>query len=211
MTTRKLFEWGGIAAGIILIAFGIGSLALSLNGRSDVRSSIQQEQIVGTPDMTPTAIAASAKEAGLPASVALPTCSVANQEINSGSRAKCFADYMRIHALEATGGQTYAQMGRFLDASGKPTSDQALAAKDPKSGQLVENPQRNLWVTETALSTALTMGYLAENLSMFGIVVGIALLLTGIGFLILAIGGALRHSEAPERRRAPATTGAAAV
>jgi sorbitol-specific phosphotransferase system component IIC len=206
-----LFEWGGIAAGIILIAFGIGSLALSLNGRSDVRSSIQQEQIVGTPDMTPTAIAASAKEAGLPASVALPTCSVANQKINSGSRAKCFADYMRIHALEATGGQTYAQMGRFLDASGKPTSDQAKAAKDPKSGQLVENPQRNLWVTETALSTALTMGYLAENLSMFGIVVGIALLLTGIGFLILAIGGALRHSEAPERRRAPATTGAAAV
>jgi len=211
MTTRKLLEWGGIAAGVILIAFGIASLALSLNGRSDVRSSIQREQIVGTPDMTPTAIAASAKEAGLPASVDLPTCTVANKEINSGNRARCFADYMRIHALEATGGQTYSQMGRFLDASGKPTSDQALAAKDPKSGQPVENPQRNLWVTETALSTALTMGYLAENLSMFGIVVGIALLLTGIGFLVLAIGGALRHSEAPERRRTTATTGAPAV
>jgi hypothetical protein len=39
---------------------------------------------------------------------------------------------MRIHALEATGGQTYAQMGRFLDAKGNPTSDETKAAKDPK-------------------------------------------------------------------------------
>ncbi len=211
MNTRKLLEWGGIVAGVVLILFGAASLFLSVNGRSDVRSSLQREQIVGTPDMTPTAIAASAKEAGLPASTALPTCSVANKAIDSGSRAKCFADYMRIHALEATGGQTYAQMGRVLDASGKPTSDQAQAAKDPKSGQPVENPMRSLWVTETALSTALTMGYLAENVATFGIVVGIALLLTGIGFLVLALAGALRHSEAPERRRTTAATGAPAV
>jgi uncharacterized iron-regulated membrane protein len=204
MNTRKLFEWGGIAAGILLIIFGAASLFLSVNGRSDVRSSLQREQIVGTPDMTPTAIAASAKEAGLPASTALPTCSVANKAIDSGSRAKCFADYMRIHALEATDGQTYAQMGRFLDASGKPTSDQAQAAKDPKSGQLVENPQRNLWVTETALATALTMGYLAENVATFGIVVGIALLLTGIGFLVLALAGALRHEKRVEKVSAKA-------
>jgi hypothetical protein len=199
MTTRKLLEWGGIAAGIVLIVFGAASLVLSMNGRSDVRSSLDREQIVGTPDMTPTAIAASAKEAGLPASVKLPSCSVAGEAINTGSRAKCFADYMRIHALEATGGQTYAEMGRFLDASGKPTSDQAQAAKDPKSGQPVENPQRSLWVTETALSTALTMGFLAENIATFGMVVGIALLLTGVGFLVLAFGGALRHAERREQ------------
>jgi len=202
MTTRKLLEWGGIAAGIVLILFGTASLILSTQGRNDVRSSLAREQIVGTPDMTPKGIAASAKEAGLPASVTLPTCSVAGETINTGNRAKCFADYMRIHALEATGGQTYAQMGRFLDASGAPTSDQAQAAKDPKTGQFVENPQRSLWVTETALSTALTMGYLAENIATFGIVVGIALLLTGIGFLVLAFAGALRRTESV--RTAPA-------
>ena len=40
--------------------------------------------------------------------------------------------------------------------------------------------------------------YLAENVAMFGIVVGIALLLTGIAFGILVLGGPLRkHERAP--------------
>ena len=62
----------------------------------------------------------------------------------------------------------------------------------------MENGLRNMWVTETALTTALNMSYMAEQLSLFGIVVGVALLLTGIGFLVLAIGGALR--KAPGER-----------
>jgi hypothetical protein len=36
------------------------------------------------------------------------------------------------------------------------------------------------------------MSYMAEQLGMFGIVVGVALLLSGFGFIILALGGALR-------------------
>jgi hypothetical protein len=94
---------------------------------------------------------------------------------------------MRKHTLEATGGQTYAQMGRFLDANGKPTSDEAKAAKDPKTGQPVENGLRNMWVTSTALSTALNTAYFAESVATFAIVMGIALLLTGVGFLVLSI------------------------
>jgi hypothetical protein len=47
-------------------------------------------------------------------------------------------------------------------------------------------------VIETALSTALNTSYMAERISLFGIVMGVALLLAGIGFGILAIGGALR-------------------
>ena len=57
------------------------------------------------------------------------------------------------------------------------------------------NAARNTWVTETSLSTALNLSYMAEQLALFGIVVGVALILTGIGFLVLAIGGALRHSR----------------
>ena len=30
---------------------------------------------------------------------------------------------MRIHTLEATGGLTYSQMGRYLDKNGKATND----------------------------------------------------------------------------------------
>jgi len=47
-------------------------------------------------------------------------------------------------------------------------------------------------------------------ISLFGIVVGVALLLTGIGFAILSIGGALRNPEGVfSRRKEAATSGSA--
>jgi uncharacterized membrane protein YidH (DUF202 family) len=198
MTKRKLLEYGGVAAGVVMIVIGIVALVLAINGRNEVRSSLKQEAIVGSPDMTPDAIAAEAKEAGLPASIKLPTCDVADQAIDTGSEAKCFAQYMRIHALESTGGLTYAQMGRFQSAANPDdpagTSDEAAAAKD-ENAQPISNGARNVWVTETALATALNVSFLAENIALFGVVVGIALLLAGIGFMILALGGALRRQQ----------------
>jgi hypothetical protein len=193
---RKFFEFGGIAAAIILIAFGIGALALGINGRSTVRDSLKQEQIVGSDDMTPAQIAIDAKKAGLSADVPLPTVNVAGKPITNGDRARAFASYMRIHALEATGGLTYAQMGRFATADGAPkgTNDETAALKG-EDGAPVANGARNVWVTETALATALNTSYMAEKTALFGIVVGIALLLTGFGFAILAVGGALRNAD----------------
>jgi hypothetical protein len=183
----KLFNYGGIGAAAVLIAFGIASIVIGVGGRDTVRSNLGQEQIVGTPDMTPKAIAAETQAAGLK-NVTLPTKSVANQAIDTGSEARTFAEYMRIHALEASGGQTYAQMPRYATANGKGTNDPKLALKDPKTGQPVDNQARNVWVTETALSTALNTSYFAENVALFSIVMGIALLLTGIGFLVLTLG-----------------------
>ncbi len=193
---RKFFEIGGVIAAITLIAFGIGALVLGVNGRSTVRDSLKQEQIVGSDDMTPALIAADAKKAGLPASVKLPSVDIAGKPIDSGDRALAFASYIRIHALESTGGLTYAQMGRFATADGAPkgTNDDTLALKGP-DGQPVSNGARATWVTATSLSTALNTSYLAEQTAIFGIVVGIALLLTGFGFAILAIGGALRNAD----------------
>jgi multisubunit Na+/H+ antiporter MnhC subunit len=51
-------------------------------------------------------------------------------------------------------------------------------------------------VTETALSTALNVSYMASQISLFGIVVGIALVLTGIGLLILALAVFSRRDQA---------------
>jgi hypothetical protein len=198
MFNKKLFEYGGIAASIVLIVFGIGAIALGINGRSTVRDSLKLEKIVGTPDMTRDAIAAEAKKAGL-TNVVLPGGDVAGQPINTGQRARWFAGYMRIHALEATGGKTYAEMPRFATADGKGTNDEAAAQKYP-SGAPMSNSARDIWVTETALTTALNTSYMAEQLSIFGIVVGIALLLSGIGFGVLTLGGALK--------RRPQTSGA---
>jgi hypothetical protein len=184
---RTTFRFAGLAASIVLIAFGIGAIVIGANGHSEVNSDLKREAVVGTPDMTPSAIAKEAKAAGL-VNVALPSCSVANQAVDSGTRAKCFASYMRIHALEATGGKTFSQLPRYQGAAGGPaTNDATHAAKGP-NGQPIDNPVRNVWVTETALSTALNTSYFAQSVATFSIVMGIALLLTGIGFLLLCAG-----------------------
>lgn len=194
---KKVIQWGGVAASVILIAFGIGALAIGLQGRSEVRSDVSREAIVGTPDMTPAAIKGEAQKAGL-TNISLPSCTVANQKIDTGAKAKCFASYMRIHTLESTGGQTYSQMGRYVTAAGKATNDPTQAAL--VNGQPKENPLRNLWVTETALSTALNTSFFAEQVALFSVVMGIALLLTGIGFFILTLGGALGAFAVPRRK-----------
>ncbi len=190
---RKALEIGGLVAAVILIGFGVGTLVMSIHGRSTVQNSLKLEQIVGTPDMTPTAIKSEASKAGLK-NIAIPTCTVANKAVTDGARARCFAQYMRIHTLEATGGLTYAQMPRYASPNGKGTNDAAAAVKD-KNGQPVDNAVRDLWVTETALTTALNTSYLAEQISLFGVIVGVALLLSGLGFGILALAGALRNKE----------------
>ena len=184
---RKMWNYGGLIAATILIAFGVASIVIGANGRDTVRSNLDKELIVGTPDMTPQAIAKEAKAAGLK-NVSLPTKSVAGQTIDTGAEARTFAEYMRVHALEATQGKTYAQMPRFATADGKGTNDEKAALKDPKSGAPVSNAARDIWVTETALSTALNTSYFAENVALFSIVMGIALLLTGIGFAVMALG-----------------------
>ena len=185
-TMRKLFQYGGIAASVVLIAFGVGSIGIGAWGVSTVRDNLKQEQIF---------FGDHAEDPAVPASLS-------GKQVTTGAQAHEFAAVMRHHTLEATEGQTYAQMGRFLDAQGNPTSDEAKAAKDPKTGQPVENGLRNMWVTETSLTTALNMAYLGERVGVFGIVMGIALLLTGIGFLVLTLGGALRRREAVAKESA---------
>ena len=160
----KFFKYGGLVASIVLIAFGIGSIYMGIDGRDRVQSDLAREQIVGTPDST-----------------------IPGQKVDTGSEAQAFAAVIRKHTLEATQGKTYAQMPRFLDENGKGTNDEQAAAKDPKTGEPVANQARNIWVTSTALQTSLNTAYFAESVATFAIVMGAALLLSGIGFLILTL------------------------
>ena len=67
MTMRKLLEYGGLLAGVVLIAFGIGALWLSFDARSTVQDELAREQIVGGDDMSPAGIQPGIDEAGLDA------------------------------------------------------------------------------------------------------------------------------------------------
>lgn len=184
---RNLFKYGGIIASVVLIAFGVGSIAIGAWGINTVRDNLKQEQIYFGDHATDPAVPADQS----------------GKQVKTGSQAHEFAGVMRTHALEATDGQVYAEMGRFLDENGNPTSDESAAAKDPKTGQPVANEARNIWVTETALTTALNQAYFAERVGVFGLVMGIALLLTGIGFLILTLSGALERKPAAAAEAAP--------
>ena len=61
--SSMFFKYAGILAGIVLIAFGVGSVATGIDGRGTVKDSLGLERITGSPDMNPTAIKAESAKA----------------------------------------------------------------------------------------------------------------------------------------------------
>jgi hypothetical protein len=172
---RRMLEIGGFIAGGLLILFGVVAIAMGVSGYNTVQDSIEQEGITfGSAD--DPAVAEHASQ-------------WAGEQVKTGDQARAFALVIREHALEGSEGLAYSEMGRYLAADDPEnlagTSDPEAALLD-EDGNPVPNAARNTWVTATALSTALNMSYMAERLAVFGIVVGIALLLTGVGLVILA-------------------------
>lgn len=194
MRSGKIWEIGGFIAGGLMIVFGVVAIFMGFDGRSTVRDSIKQEQIFfGAVD--DPAVAEHAEQ-------------WAGEQVLTGDQARAFALIIREHALEASGGLAYAEMGRFVAADDpedlKGTSDPEAALTD-EEGNPVANSARNTWVTATGLSTALNMSFMAERLAIFGIVVGFALLLTGVGLVILALAVFGRREPTTEPARAMTT------
>lgn len=195
MTERKGLRIGGYVSGAVLIVFGVIVIALGLWGVKFTRDHLKEEGIVFGP-VTDPAVAEHAEQ-------------WAGEPVETGKQALAFANIMREHTLNATGGLTYAQMGQYQSAADpsdkKGTNDPEAAVKD-ENGQPVPNHSRDIWVTETALTTALNMAYMSEMLSYFSIVVGIALLLVGVGLIILAAGVFGGRKKPGDGAPAPAAT-----
>jgi len=172
--SRSIFAYGGIAASLILVVFGVASIIIGYQGREDVRQMLADEQITVSADAE----------------------NYAGEPVNTGAKAQAQADVIRKHQLESSGGLTYAQMGRFATPDGNPagTNNAEEAAKN-EAGAPVANAVRNQWVTATALSTSLNTAYFAEQVGLFSMVMGFALLLTGIGFAVLTLGALWVHKE----------------
>lgn len=86
---------GGVVSGVVLIAFGVVVIVLAIDGRNTVHDELKQQQIAGSPDMTPAGIKAEGAKAGLK-NVSYPTCSVAGEPVDTGAEARCFAQYMNV-------------------------------------------------------------------------------------------------------------------
>jgi hypothetical protein len=195
MKNGKVWQIGGFVAGGVLIVFGVVAIFLGVNGFTTTRDAIKNEGITFGSADDPAVVKYAEQWAG--------------EQVTNGDQARAFANIMREHTLESTGGLTYAEMGRYQSAD-KPqdpagTNDAAAAAKDD-SGQPMSNGAREIWITETALTTALNVSYMAERLAVFGLVVGAALLLTGIGLVILAFAVFGRRAPATESATARAST-----
>jgi hypothetical protein len=175
MGDPKVLRIGGYISGAVLILFGIAVVALGIWGFAFTRDHIEREGITFGSIEDPAVAEHAPDWAGEP--------------VDTGRKALAQAEIMREHTLSSTEGLTYAEMGRYQSAENPSdpagTNDEAAAAKD-ENGEPISNSARNIWVTETALATALDMGFMSEMLAIFSIIVGVALLLTGIGLVILA-------------------------
>ena len=175
MSEGRGLRVGGYISGGLLIFFGVAVIVLGVWGFAFTRDHIEREGISFGPIEDPAVAEHAPDWAGEP--------------VDTGRKALAQAEIMREHTLSNTGGLTYAEMGQYQSAENPSdpvgTNDAEAAAQD-ESGEPISNSARNIWVTETALATALDMGFMSEMLSIFSIIVGIALLLTGIGLVILA-------------------------
>ena len=193
MSEGRGLRIGGYVSGGVLILLGVVVTVLGIWGFAFTRDHIAREGISFGPIEDPAVAEHAPDWAGEP--------------VDTGRKALAQAEIMREHTLSNTGGLTYAEMGQYQSAEDPSdpvgTNDPEAAAKD-ENGDPISNSARNIWVTETALATALDMGFMSEMLAIFSVVVGVALLLTGIGLVILA--KAVFGRRSTEAREASTTT-----
>lgn len=122
--------------------------------------SVSQENIVTTPDS------------------ALP-----NKPVRGPFTLKAQADIIRHHTLDMTGGKTFAEMPRQvakLDENGQPVLD----AEGKQV--MVPNAARDIWITATTLTTALSLGMLTYVFSALIVLIGCISIWTGFLYRRLA-------------------------
>jgi hypothetical protein len=156
-------------AGIAMLVAGPIMIMKGFDGQTQVRHQLSAQKIVFPPKGSE----------GLPAAQA----SFAGQKVVTGPQAKAYADMVETHVQAATGGQTYSQVSaKFLATDGK---DQALGAL------------RQTAFMGESLRGSLMSAYQAWEVTW--LVIGLGALVTGLGFVFLGIGAALK----PRRVKVP--------
>jgi hypothetical protein len=132
---------GSIVFGILLIGAGIYMVYEGRAAHDDVRDTLADERII------------TSEEATIPLA-----------EVDSAAEAKAQADIIRQHALETTGGKTYAELDR-------------------------EDPARAVYLNSVTLRTALMESFLAFKVS--DLVVGVGAIVVLLGLSHIALGSFL--------------------
>src|SRR4051795_7461463 len=154
---KKAFPIALMVLGLVLVGAGIYTTTRGFQAKDDVKTELVAQNIT-TPD----------------------DASIPGVQVNSATSAESMARVINHHALEASGGLTYSQLGRFAAADGNTagTNDATKAALD-SAGKPLANPVRNTAFQASALETSLWSSVLAFNVSD---------LVIGLGFMILVLG-----------------------
>jgi hypothetical protein len=168
---------------ILLVVIGLGFLAggvyttvRGLDARSEIKATLLAQNITTPED-----------------------ASIPNARVQDAATADAMADIIGVHAAEATGGETFAEMGRFLAADGSgATSDESLALLD-EAGNPVPNPLRNVAFQAATLQTSLHTSHMAFNVA--DLVIGLGAFIAVLGFVVAGIGVALGALAIPRLAR----------
>lgn len=172
---KKLFPIVLVVVGIGFLAGGGYTIVRGLEARAEVREQLLAQNITTPPD-----------------------AEIPNARVQDAATAHAMANVIGKHALEATGGKTYAEMGRFLTPDGGETSDEEQALKD-ENGNPVPNPLRNVAFQAAALQTALHTSHMAFNVA--DLVIGIGAFVVILGLVVGGIGVALGALTIPALAR----------
>lgn len=171
---KKLFPILLIVLGVAFVAGGGYTIYRGYDARNQVEDELAAQNIV-TPD-----------DASIPGVV-----------VNDVESAKSMAAIIDEHALESSGGLTYAEMGRFMTPDGDPAGtndpEQAVLNAD---GDPVSNPARTSAFQASALRTSLFSSVMAFEIST--LVMGLGLMLVVLGFAVAGVGIALAALVLPK-------------
>lgn len=162
---KRIFPIALVIVGVAFLVGGVYTAVRGVDARGQVREELLAQNITTTED------------------AAIP-----NARVDDAATADAMADIIGVHALEATGGRTYAELGRFLAADGGDTSDEAAALKDSE-GTPVPNPLRNVAFQASALQTSLHTSHMA--LGVADLAIGLGVLISVLGLVVGGIGVAL--------------------
>jgi len=162
---KKAFPIGLMIIGLVFLAGGVYTLTRGLDAKDLVREELVAQNIT-TPD----------------------DASIPGVQVRDADSAQAMADIIGVHALEATDGRSYAELGRYLTPEGGDTSDETLALKD-ESGNPVANPIRNVAFQASSLRTSLYTSVMAFNVA--DLVIGLGVMIAVLGFAIGGLGVAL--------------------
>jgi hypothetical protein len=172
---KKLFPILLMVLGVAFVAAGGYAVYRGFDAHDQVKDELAAQNIT-TPD----------------------DASIPNTLVDDPDTARSMAEIIEVHALESSGGLTYAEMGRFTsaadpeDPAGTSNPDEALIGEN---GQPVVNNARNTAFQASALRTSLYSSVMAFEVST--LVVGIGVLMLVLGFAVGGVGVALAGLALP--------------